>query len=140
MAACAVQDYSSGRLTRSKAKLKSAPYEASSTCTGPRPRNVPTSAGKEKLLYEVPEPPAASNPSKKRKKPSGSLPARHHNVPVVNLTGDDKDTNMGSATTPKKRNTKVSDHGPGEEKRLKIFRKKAPLSYLEKLERATGQR
>lgn len=140
MAARTVHDYSGGQLTRSKAKLMSAPYEASSTCKAPQLRTLSAFEGKGEMLYEAPEPHAASNPSKKRKKPSGSLSAPHHEVPVVDLTGDDKDENLGSARTSRKRNTKASSHEPDEEKRLKMFRKKAPLSYLEKLERATGQR
>ena len=43
---------------------------------------------------------------------------------------------------PKKQKSKTGSHSKekDEEKRLRVFRKKAPLSYLEKLERATSQR
>jgi len=51
------------------------------------------------------------------------------------------DTNPGSPPS-KKRKTKSDKvtKPEDEEKRLRVFRKKAPLSYLEKLERATSQR
>ena len=40
----------------------------------------------------------------------------------------------------KRRKTKSQSPPNGEEKRLRVFRKQAPRSYLEKLERATTQR
>lgn len=140
MAARTVPDHSGGKLTRSKARLMSTPYEASPTCNASQHMTQPAFLGKENLLYEVPEPYAASSPLRKRKKTSDPLPSPHHKVSFVDLTGDDKEANLGSATTPKKRKIKARANGSHEEKRLKMFRKKAPLSYLEKLERATGQR
>ena len=140
MAARTVQGYPGGKLTRSKAKLMSTTYEPSSTRTAPQPKTQPPFSSKAKRLSKAPELHSASNPPKKRKRPSSSTPAPSKKVPLVHLTGDGHEANMDLATTPKKRKTEVSLKGQKEEKRLKMFRKKAPLSYLEKLERATGQR
>lgn len=140
MAARILQGYPDGKLTRSKTKLMSSPFELSSTRTAPQPKTQPAFTGKGRLLREAPELLSSSSSSKKRKRPSGSVPAPRDKIPVVDLTGDDKGANVELAATAKKRKTKVSPKGQDGEKRLKMFRKKAPLSYLEKLERATGQR
>lgn len=57
---------------------------------------------------------------------------------VIDLTGDDED-NLEIVTPSKRRRSKAKT-GQDEEKRLKMFRKSAPLSYLDKLNRAQTQR
>ena len=137
MAARTVQGYPGGKLIRSKTKLTSTP---SSNPTASQSKPQPAFAGKGKMLSEASELQSSSNSLKKRKRPSGSVPAPPDKVHVVDLTRDDSEADRDLATTPKKKKMKAPSKGQSEEKRLRVFRKKAPLSYLEKLERATGQR
>ena len=140
MAAHTVHGYPGGRLTRSKAKAMSTSSEPSSTRTSPKSKTQSPFTGKGKILSEASDLPFPSELSKKRKRPSGLVAAPPDKAPVVHLTEGDSEANIDHAATPKKIKTKASLKGQDEEKRLKIFRKKAPLSYLEKLERARGQR
>lgn len=140
MAAPTVHGYPGGRLTRSKAKVMSTSFEPSWTRTSPKSKTQSAFTGKGRILSEASELPFSSELSKKRKRPSGPVAAPPDKASVVYLTGGDSKENTHLAATPKKIKTKASPKGQNEEKRLKIFRKKAPLSYLEKLERATGQR
>lgn len=57
---------------------------------------------------------------------------------VVDLTQEDGDEFVPKSA--KKRKTASSSKDKDEEKRLRIFRKHAPKTYLEKLSRAQGQR
>lgn len=57
---------------------------------------------------------------------------------VIDLTGDDEDDLVIS--TPSKKKRSKAKAGQDEEKRLKMFRKSAPLSYFDKLHRAQTQR
>ena len=75
------------------------------------------------------------------KKPSTTEPrsakTQYVSAEVTTLQTDD------AGSPPKKRKSRpsaVSENGKQEEKRLRLFREKAPHSYLEKLARATSQR
>ena len=74
--------------------------------------------------------------SKKRKMAAKTTPKSKG--PVVDLTQED-DTQVHSPPTKKKKGVS-SRKAKDEEKRLKRFRAHAPLSYLERLNRATTQR
>ena len=56
---------------------------------------------------------------------------------IIDLTNDDDEVAISSS---KKKKTSSPRRGKDGEKRLKMFRKQAPQSYLEKLNRALGQR
>lgn len=58
---------------------------------------------------------------------------------VIDLTGDDDDVEVDIVTPSKKRKPKAKT-GQDEEKRLRMFRKSAPATYLDKLYRAETQR
>ena len=55
----------------------------------------------------------------------------------IDLTAEDEDF---ETSVSKKRKPVTPRKSKEEEKRLKVFRKQAPQSYLEKLSRALGQR
>lgn len=57
---------------------------------------------------------------------------------MIDLTGDDGDDIQ--IVTPSKRKKSKATSSTDEEKRLKIFRKSAPSSYMDKLHRAQTQR
>jgi len=57
---------------------------------------------------------------------------------VIDLTGDDEDGL--EISTPSKKKRSKAKAGQDEEKRLKMYRKSAPLSYFDKLHRAQTQR
>ena len=82
------------------------------------------------------EKPSAPVKPSRPKKPQGTSALPSHS------TYDAAHASAVTSPPPKKRKSKTGSHSKAkdEEKRLRVFRKKAPLSYLEKLERATSQR
>ena len=74
---------------------------------------------------------------KRRKLTNTPTSTTRNKAEVIDLTGDDDDVEI--ATPSKRKNTKAKAN-QDEEKRLRMFRKSAPLTYLEKLHRAQTQR
>ncbi|MCJ1225447.1 hypothetical protein MMC12_002096 [Toensbergia leucococca] len=80
--------------------------------------------------------------------PTSSARKRKRNGPPSTQTGEisvldsTREEDSYATPAPKKQKKKApsSGHGQGEEKRLRMYRKHAPSSYLEKLRRATEQR
>ena len=144
MAARTVYGSSASRTNRGPTKLTSTPSTSKPSSTRKAPQSKPQSlfASKRKLLYEGSEWSSSSETTRKRKRPSDpiSTPPGKANAPIVDLTAENDEADAELATALKKRKTKASPKGHNEEKRLRMFRKKAPLSYVEKLERAMGQR
>lgn len=102
---------------------------------------------KRKMDDSTPAQTSSSSMKRPLKPEAPSKPAQPRKPRGVNAAlqqdgyGPLDDTISGSPPS-KKRKTKSEafDMPEDEEKRLRVFRKKAPLSYLEKLERATSQR
>ncbi len=102
---------------------------------------------KRKENDSIPAQPSSLSMQRPSKPEAPSKPTRPKTPRGVNAApqqgeyGPLGDTNPGSPPS-KKRKTKSDKvtKSEDEEKRLRVFRKKAPLSYLEKLERATSQR
>ncbi|KAI4141232.1 MAG: hypothetical protein LQ340_007690 [Diploschistes diacapsis] len=59
---------------------------------------------------------------------------------VVDLTAEYHENDEDEAATKPAKRKPRRKTGTDEEKRLRVWRKKAPQSYLQKLERATSQR
>ncbi|MCJ1476629.1 hypothetical protein MMC13_005297 [Lambiella insularis] len=74
-------------------------------------------------------------PSRKRRRPTVAS-STHESL--IDLTTNDEDEAI--ITNSKKRKTASPRKGKDEEKRLRVFRKQPPQSYLEKLSRAQSQR
>ena len=96
--------------------------------------------GKGKMLSETSEPQSSSIYERKRKSSSLATSSPGGKTPIIDLTGDDHEADIEITTTQKKRKLNSQRKGKGEEKRLKMFRKKPPVSYLERRERLLGQR
>ena len=73
-------------------------------------------------------------PTRKRRR-TATIPTSSSSV--IDLTREDDEV---MAINLKKKKTTSPRKGQDEEKRLKLFRKHPPQSYLEKLNRASGQR
>ena len=84
-------------------------------------------------LLASPRKTSPATPSRKRTR--GTTTPRNK-IPIVDPTQDEED----AGSSHKKRKTVFPGKAKDEEKRLKMFRKYAPKSYLEKLSRAQGQR
>ena len=85
--------------------------------------------------------PASSprTPAKKRKRDVTLPVTRRGGKPqVIDLTQDEEDEAITKSS--KKRKAAASRASEDEEKRLRMFRKHPPSKYLEKLNRALGQR
>lgn len=80
-----------------------------------------------------------SSSAKRQKTATHSASKLGDKATPVDLTGDD-DEEVEIVTPSKKEKRKATATSQDEEKRLKMFRKEAPLSYLGKLERAVTQR
>jgi len=117
MASRTIEGSSSGRVTRGTNKGRRL-YDGSTLAESP-----PVAKKRKRAITQV------SAPSGKR-----------GNVSVVDLTEEDDGERMGQLKPAKKRKTNSPRKDQGEEKRLRKFREKAPLSYTGKLERAMGQR
>ena len=78
-------------------------------------------------------------PGKPQAPPKPSKPGAMSIVPSYGSYGKIENADHASSP-PKKQKTDSPSKKKDEEKRLRVFRKKAPLSYLEKLQRATSQR
>jgi len=76
--------------------------------------------------------------TKRRKVTNTPTSTSRGKAKVIDLTGDDGDD--VEIVTPSKRKKPKAHSGQDEEKRLKMFRKSAPLTYLDKLHRAQTQR
>ncbi len=125
--------------SEAKCKMIDAPAEnqkAAKPSPRKRKKNNSTPAQPSSSLMQRPSKPEAPSKPTRPKTPRGVNAA-----PQRGGCGPLDDTNPGSPPS-KKRKTKGDNGTKPEdgEKRLRVFRKKAPLSYLEKLERATSQR
>jgi len=125
--------------SEAKGKMIDAPAEnekPAKPLSRKRRENDSTPAQPSSLSMQRPSKPEAPSKPTRPKTPRGVNAA-----PQQGEYGPLGDTNPGGPPS-KKRKTKSDNVTKPEdgEKRLRVFRKKAPLSYLEKLERATSQR
>jgi len=134
-----------GRTTPSGSKTKSTTGMQTSPTSQKPPANrkrksdrAPLSAAGKNADYTT-SPSASPSTVKRRKTTTTSASTLGGKVKLIDLTGDD-DEEVEIVTPPKKKRSKAAATSQDEEKRLKMFRKKAPLSYLEKLNRALTQR
>ncbi|MCJ1298910.1 hypothetical protein MMC08_001701 [Hypocenomyce scalaris] len=134
MAARTVYNSSASRTNRGPTKLTSTPSTSKPSSTRKASQSEPQSllASKRKILYEGSVWSSSSKTTRKRKRPSDpiSTPPGKVNAPIVDLTGENDEADAELATALKKRKTMASPKGHNEEKRLKMFRKKAPLSMF----------
>lgn len=118
----------SGSVAKSEQPLKPAPRKRKLNGLTPMP---PFESSTKRL--EAPS--APTKPSRPRKD-KGVKPELSYGA----YSKTEENTHVGSPPKKQKTAAKSPSKRKDEEKRLRVFRKKAPLSYLEKLERATSQR
>ena len=121
-----------GKMTEAPTDDKKLPKMASRK----RKLDESTSIQPSALSVKRPEKPSAPSKPSPPKKPRGTMVAARHGA-------YGKADSLHQVSPPRKKQKKKTDlssETDNEEKRLRVFRKKAPLSYLEKLERATSQR
>ncbi|KAI9874879.1 MAG: hypothetical protein M1830_009183 [Pleopsidium flavum] len=134
-----------GRTTPSGSRIKSTTATPTSQTSQKLPANrkrksdapLPFKAGKNEDYATS----STASPSTVKRRKTITTPASTPGgkAKLTDLTGDD-DEEFEIVTPSKKKRTKTAAPGQDEEKRLKMFRNKAPLSYLEKLNRALTQR
>ena len=122
-------------LTSASSKVKS----MSTAQTAPAsPKQLTDRKRKSEAIPNPKNGPTSPSVAKRRKVSGTPKSARTGKATIIDLTGDDED-DVEIATPSRKKKAKAKT-GQDEEKRLKMFRTRAPLSYLDKLHRAQTQR
>lgn len=93
---------------------------------------VPGVTSRKHLVVDDSSDHEMASPAKKKRK---VVPGSSFKKPIVV-----DDLSEREVASPAKKKRTASKKSSEEEKRLRVFRKKAPLSYLDRLERATSQR